>query len=309
MPKQSKPPKLSKTEQELKTLRGKYETAMLLFDSIPDPVFTVDEQMRITSFNRAAAELSGFSAKEAQGKKCQQIFQSNRWNGTCMLKQCIKERKILVGEELKLKNAQGKEIDAVANAAAIIDATGKLLGGIEIIRDISAELEKQRKLLEQHVRLDEYHQTSMNLALAVSECFQVLEQAKSGNLEARVSPETLASDDELMAGLGKALNNTLEHLQNQHMRVDEYHEMSMNLAISLSECFQVLMDVRHGKLDTRVSESVTKSDDELMSSLGKAINDTIETQAELIQRQQYAIKELATTVNYFTIERRGAPLF
>lgn len=47
-----------------------------ILDSIGDGVFTVDKDFLITSFNRAAEEITGFSAKEAIGEKCLNIFRA-----------------------------------------------------------------------------------------------------------------------------------------------------------------------------------------------------------------------------------------
>jgi len=45
----------------------------LILDSIADGVFTVDQQGRITSFNKAAERITGFSKEEAVGQYCHEI--------------------------------------------------------------------------------------------------------------------------------------------------------------------------------------------------------------------------------------------
>jgi len=82
-------------------------------------------------------------------------------------------------------------------------------------------------------------------------------------------------------------------------RLEEYHNSSMELAMGISECFQVLSEVRRSNLGARVSESTLSSSDELMANLGRSLNDAIaeiEEQMETIQRQQFAIQELSTPV-------------
>ena len=41
-----------------------------ILEGISDGVFTVDENWRITSFNRAAEEITGVKRKEAIGQRC-----------------------------------------------------------------------------------------------------------------------------------------------------------------------------------------------------------------------------------------------
>ena len=50
----------------------------LIFDHIPHGIFTVDETGHITSFNRAAEEITGWSRGEAMGRPCREIFRSNQ---------------------------------------------------------------------------------------------------------------------------------------------------------------------------------------------------------------------------------------
>jgi rsbT co-antagonist protein RsbR len=51
--------------------------------------------------------------------------------------------------------------------------------------------------------------------MGLSECFSVLGEARTGNLAARVTSATLDSSEELVAKLGKALNEAMVELQSQ----------------------------------------------------------------------------------------------
>ena len=45
-----------------------------LLDSVPDGVFTVDAEWCITSFNRAAEQITGIRRQEALGRRCCEVF-------------------------------------------------------------------------------------------------------------------------------------------------------------------------------------------------------------------------------------------
>ncbi len=120
-----------------------------------------------------------------------------------------------------------------------------------------------------------------------------LDRIKDGDYSARLED---SFDDPLMDGMRAQLNEVLASVE-EH--TDEYHERSMELAMGISECFQVLADVRLGRLDARVSEATTTSSEELVSKLGQSLNDTvaeIREQMDTIERQQYAIRELSTPI-------------
>ena len=57
-----------------------------ILDSINDGVFTVDEQWRITSFNRAAERITGVKRADALGRPCCEVFRASicetAWRGS-----------------------------------------------------------------------------------------------------------------------------------------------------------------------------------------------------------------------------------
>jgi len=48
-----------------------------ILESISDGVFTVDLHWHITSFNRAAEEITGVSRNDAIGRPCSDVFRSS----------------------------------------------------------------------------------------------------------------------------------------------------------------------------------------------------------------------------------------
>ena len=57
-----------------------------ILESISDGVFTVDLDWRITSFNRAAEEITGVPRKEAIGRRCEEVFRASMCESDCALK-------------------------------------------------------------------------------------------------------------------------------------------------------------------------------------------------------------------------------
>lgn len=57
--------------------------AAVIFDSITDGVFTTDHDCRITSFNRAAEQMTGFTRQQAVGRYCFDIFRTEICQSRC----------------------------------------------------------------------------------------------------------------------------------------------------------------------------------------------------------------------------------
>lgn len=58
----------------------------IIFDNIPDGIFTVDQDGRITSFNRAAERITGWSCQEVVGTLCARVFRATHCEHSCFLR-------------------------------------------------------------------------------------------------------------------------------------------------------------------------------------------------------------------------------
>jgi len=97
----------------------------------------------------------------------------------------------------------------------------------------------------------------------------------------------------------KQVESLQAEVQTHKELVQEYHDSTMELAIGISELFEVLSEMRKGNLDARVSETTLEGGNDLVAQMGQAVNRTIaeiQDQLELIQRQQFAIQELSTPI-------------
>ncbi len=125
-----------------------------ILESISDGVFTVDLNWRITSFNRAAEQITGVKREEAIGRHCSEVFRSSMCQDDCALKHSIKTGRQVVGKSCYIITADGERIPISVSTAIMRDATGKVVGGAETFRDLS-EVEALREELAGHYRVGE----------------------------------------------------------------------------------------------------------------------------------------------------------
>lgn len=118
------------------------EPFKFILDSIVDGVFSVDSKWRITSFNRAAEKLTGWRKEDVVGKPCSEIFKSSSCGGECVLAQSIADCNPLENKSVFITHASGKRIAATISAAPLLDAGGKVAGGVQIFRDVNALLDR-----------------------------------------------------------------------------------------------------------------------------------------------------------------------
>jgi PAS domain S-box-containing protein len=119
-------------------------TAML--HRIAEGVFTVDADKRITFFNRAAERITGFSAKDAIGQPCRDVFRADVCGERCILDEVRKTGKSVNDRRVTIVDRTGRSLALCVNAGALKDPAGRHVGGIETFRDVSAEEELRRKI-------------------------------------------------------------------------------------------------------------------------------------------------------------------
>ncbi|HHP7235684.1 MAG TPA: sigma-54 interaction domain-containing protein [Desulfobacterales bacterium] len=123
-----------------------------ILESISDGVFTVDREWRITSFNRAAEEITGVPRQEAIGRRCADVFRSSMCGSECALQQTLKTGKPIIGKSGYIIDAGGERIPISISTAVLRDGDGRVIGGAETFRDLS-EVEALRLELEGKFRV------------------------------------------------------------------------------------------------------------------------------------------------------------
>jgi PAS domain S-box-containing protein len=125
------------------------EIQATILDSITEGVFTIDSNWRITSFNRAAEELTGIPRERAIGQPCRDIFRANICEGECSLRQTIDSGSPIIGRTVKILDAQGNRKPISISTAILSDRNGNVIGGVETFRDLTM-IEQLRKQIERN---------------------------------------------------------------------------------------------------------------------------------------------------------------
>lgn len=123
-----------------------------ILESISDGVFTVDAQWNITSFNRAAEQITGVSRSDAIGRRCADVFRATMCESECALKHTLNTGRAAVNRATFIISANGKRIPISVSTALLRDASDKVIGGAETFRDLSV-IEELRKEIQGRCQL------------------------------------------------------------------------------------------------------------------------------------------------------------
>ncbi len=102
-----------------------------MLDSIPFPISVTDMEMNWTFFNKAAEQVTGKSRKAMCGKQC------NNWGADiCKTERCGIEM-MKKGIFSSTFRQPGMEMDFQVDTTYLLDATGKRIGHIEVVQDVT----------------------------------------------------------------------------------------------------------------------------------------------------------------------------
>jgi len=116
----------------------------IILDSISEGVFTVDEDWCITSFNKAAENITGIAKDQAIGMRCKDILKADVCESKCTLRETMQTGKPTTNKAVHIIDSKGNKKTISISTALLKDSNGKVIGGVETFRDTSA-IEQLRK--------------------------------------------------------------------------------------------------------------------------------------------------------------------
>jgi PAS domain S-box-containing protein len=115
-----------------------------ILESISDGVFTVDSEWRVSSFNRAAEQITGIARRDALGRRCSDVFRASMCETECALRHTMSTGSVVINKTAFIVNASGRRIPISVSTALLRNEAGEVVGGAETFRDLSL-IEELRK--------------------------------------------------------------------------------------------------------------------------------------------------------------------
>jgi len=114
-----------------------------IIESLADGVFTVDRDLRITSFNRGMENLTGLKEDDVIGMRCEDVLKADNCSVDCPLSNTLKRGYGMAGVSERMVRKDGETIPVYISTAFLKDSPE----GIELIATVrdASEIEKLRK--------------------------------------------------------------------------------------------------------------------------------------------------------------------
>jgi PAS domain S-box-containing protein len=126
----------------------------VILNSIADGVFTTDNDGKITFMNKAGQEITGFSSKEAVGRYCFDVFRADICQSRCALRETLGTKKEIINLPATILKKGGQKVPISISTAVLKDEKGRIIGGVETFRDLSAIEELKKELSQKYTLSD-----------------------------------------------------------------------------------------------------------------------------------------------------------
>ena len=128
-------------EQQMATLSS-------ILENFPLPFFLVDPFLVVTYINDHMEKFTGYTRGEVVGRMtCGELLNTVQcFTADCILKQVMLHKKAFSGERRAVRTRNGREVPVTVSASIITDPEGRVIGGFEVLRDITPVVEAEQKL-------------------------------------------------------------------------------------------------------------------------------------------------------------------
>jgi PAS domain S-box-containing protein len=164
----------------LEQIYQKEESFVEILNRIPDGLFTTDEEYRITFFNPAAEKITGFSAYDAVGMYCKDVFKNPICETDCALKRAVAHGGDIHNREYMIKNIEGQEVPIICSTSAFRDGEGRITGGIEVFKEITELKRLQEELVGREKKYRRIFEGSHDMIYTTNQPGELLDVNQAG---------------------------------------------------------------------------------------------------------------------------------
>ncbi|MEX0612521.1 MAG: PAS domain S-box protein, partial [Pirellulales bacterium] len=146
-----------------------------IVESSDDAIFSKTLEGIVTSWNKGAERIYGYTAEEMVGQSVLLIIPPERADELAFIMDKIKRREVTDHFETVRRRKDGALIDVSVSISPITDAAGQLIGASAIARDISSRTQVERELRESEARKTGIVNTALDCIITIDHVGRIVE--------------------------------------------------------------------------------------------------------------------------------------
>ncbi|MFC2163998.1 PAS domain S-box protein [Acidobacteriota bacterium] len=127
-----------------------------ILESMEGGVLTIDKDCRVTTFNRSAEEITGYTREEVQGEECCNVLKSEVCEESCPLKAIMERGEPVYNYEIMITDKAGNQVPVNITTAPLRNNANEIIGAVENFRDLTKHKGLWGRLREERNRAQQY---------------------------------------------------------------------------------------------------------------------------------------------------------
>jgi len=172
-------------EESLTACLTSLDTLERILDSVSDGIMTIDGNLKVMTFNRAATDITGFTKEEALSGSCLDVFRQILFGQECLVCRALEKREYVhdVEREILRKGADRRLV--LVTTTPLVEARGEQPGIVVVFRDIQ-EIRELREQLKGRSRFDQL----VGKNHRVQEIYRLIEQVAGSTASVLIQGES-----------------------------------------------------------------------------------------------------------------------
>ena len=188
-----------------------YHKKDIILDSIADGVFTIDKKWYITTYNKAAEEITGIPREKAIGRVCKDVLRANVCETDCALRYTMDTGNPIINRPVHIIDSKGRRKAITISTALLKDKKDRIIGGVETFRDMTVVEELRKQVQKKYTCEDIVSRNHI-----VQELFSILPQVAESDCTVLIEGET-GTGKELFA---RAIHNLSQRREKSFVAVN-----------------------------------------------------------------------------------------
>lgn len=300
-----------KLDAEKKLLESKIFVENIINSSL-DMIVAVDNENRITEFNKAAQKTFGYTKQELLGKKAEVLFADIQQYNLSNIE--INKNDSFYGE-IKNKRKDGSIFTSLVTTTTIKNDKGEKIGSMGLSRDISEIKNTEEKLFTQSAKLNLIFQNSSHIIFTVDKDFKLTSfnnnfiaiQESTMGITPKIGTEVIINSGKIypnevvkqrieihkkaMQGFSAVFENEVTRKNGEKIWLETYIDPIVLENNQIEEATYIVHDITEKKQAEQLIKEALKEKEILLKEVHHRVKNNLQIISSIINLQSTFVKD------------------
>ncbi|MCK9239503.1 methyl-accepting chemotaxis protein [Desulfocurvus sp.] len=233
----------NKLLRKLDTILCQTQMYGYMINAVPDPIFAVDDDMNFIVANAATARLGKSTVEALRGTPCRDVFNTELCGTVnCPIEQCRRTGEAYAGNVISA-DLGGRKVYIQPTSDVLRDCHGKIIGRMEIARDVTPLVEKETTLQSHLEQIRSVNARVAEAAASIAEASgelsgqvaEVSEGAEQQKARAGETAQAMEQMNETVMDVARGASEAAEQADGSRRRAQEGSDVVARAVEAITE--------------------------------------------------------------------------